>query len=380
MGEEIARIEASGVTIRLNQKVDDLLALQAQGQFDAVLLAIGTQAGRHIDIPAKDAAHVMTAASLLHAVGGGDRPKLGRRVVVYGAGDTAMDSARTAKRLGASEAVIVFFSDEAHMEAHHFEAQEAADEGVKFQWLRSVREIAGSGVKVEIMVLDETGVPQPTGNFDLLQADTLVLALGQQAESDFLRRIPAITIDPKGAISVGADLMTGHPGIFAGGDVVAGTHTVTNATGQGKKVARHMDAWLKGQTYQVPVKNRVVTFADLHLPIYSDALAAIQAESPPAMRADFSEVAGGLSAAEARHEAKRCLSCGNCYECDICYAACPEDAIVKLGPGLGFDVSMSLCTGCSVCFEQCPCHAIDMMPEPMPDARARGADLNGARA
>ncbi len=360
---EIARIEATGVRIVLNHAVTDVLAEQTAGRFDAVFVAIGAQAGRHIDIPARDAARVLTAVSLLHDVSAGGAPKLGRRVVVYGAGNTAMDAARTAKRLGAEDAMIVFFSDRAHMEAERFEMEEAQAEGVTFRWLSSIRQIDPAAIQVEVMALDASGVPQSTGTFEILAADSVVLALGQRAESAFLRTVPGIALHPDGAVVVGPDLMTGHAGIFAGGDVIPGAHTVTAATGHGKKAARYIDGWLRQQAYVPAMPHPLIAFADLHLPVYTDAASARQAEVPVALRTGFSEVTGGLDAAAALHEARRCLSCGNCYECDICFAACPEQAIVKLGPSRGFRVDMTLCTGCAVCFEQCPCHAIDMQPE-----------------
>ena len=201
--QEIAAIEALGVTIVLNHKVEDVLAEEAAGGFDAVFVAIGAQAGRHVDIPARDAAHVVTAINLLHAVGAGEAPKLGRRVVIYGAGDTAMDAARTAKRLGAEDAMIVFFSDRAHMEAHTFEAAEAEAEGVKIKWLSSIRDIGADELRVEIMALDDHGIPQPTGRFETLAADSVVLALGQQAESAFLKGVPGIVVAADGTVVIG---------------------------------------------------------------------------------------------------------------------------------------------------------------------------------
>ena len=369
---EIARIEAMGVRIVLNYKVTDVLEEEANGRFDAVFVAIGAQAGRHIEIPARDAAHVVTAVSLLRDVsasqaGVGQAPKLGRRVVIYGAGDTAMDAARTAKRLGATEALIVFFSDRAHMEAHASEAEEALSEGVKMRWLSSICDIGEAALQVELMALDDQGVPQPTGQFETLQADSVILALGQQAESAFLARVPGIVLKPDGTVVVGPDMMTGHPGIFAGGDMVPSVRTVTTATGHGKKAARHIDGWLRGQAVVTAPKHPGVGFADLHLPIYSDATPSHQPEVAPAQRHGFIEVAGGLTAAAALHEARRCLSCGNCFECDNCYASCPETAIVKLGPTHGYRIDMALCTGCSVCVEQCPCHAMKMVPETVPE-------------
>jgi Pyruvate/2-oxoacid:ferredoxin oxidoreductase delta subunit len=107
----------------------------------------------------------------------------------------------------------------------------------------------------------------------------------------------------------------------------------------------------------------VVPFEELHLPMYNDTLAPREAAVPPDQRKGFDEVVTGLDASQAQHEAGRCLSCGNCYECDNCFAACPEDAIVKLGPDRGYQIKMTRCTGCAICFDRCPCHAIEMVPE-----------------
>ena len=168
-----------------------------------------------------------------------------------------------------------------------------------------------------------------------------------------------------GAVAVGSDMMTGHPGIFAGGDMVPGERTVTVSIGHGKRAARHIDAWLRGAHCRRPMKHPLVTFEMLHLPVYSDAEPAAQRTLSPAERVGgFEEVVAGLVATEARREAQRCLSRGNCFECDQCYAACPEQAIKKLGPGRRYRYLYDRCTGCTVCFETCPCHAIEMIPEP----------------
>jgi len=102
----------------------------------------------------------------------------------------------------------------------------------------------------------------------------------------------------------------------------------------------------------------------LHLPVYTDAERSVEKSLAPAQRIHgFEEVVSGLTEQQARYEARRCLSCGNCYECDHCYAACPEQAIIKLGPGKRYRFDFAKCTGCAECFEQCPCHAIEMIPE-----------------
>jgi len=323
--KEIQRIESMGVKITLNHKVKDVLVEQTDGKFDAVFVAIGAQIGKRIDIPARDASRVLTAITLLHKAEIGEALKLGRRVIVYGAGNTAMDAARTAKRLGADEAMIVFIMDRPHMEAHEFEAKEALSEGIKVRWLTSIRDIGDDDILIERMEMDQQGKPQPTGRFESLAATSVVLALGQQSDSSFLRRLPGVTLTADGNIVVDAGMMTGRPGIFAGGDTVRGDRTVTSAVGQGKKAARHIDAWLHGEAFKSPVKHPVIGFDQLNLPIFADALASVQRELPVAERLahGFEETTAGLSEIDARHEAKRCLSCGNCFECDQCFAACP---------------------------------------------------------
>lgn len=359
--QEIARLQTLGIRIELNRKVEDVLAEQISGRFDAVLLSIGAQVGRHIDIPARDAAKVYDAVSLLRAAGTGKKPLLGRRVMVYGGGNTAIDAARTARRLGAEDAMIIYHRDRAHMLALPSETEEALEEGIKIRWLSSIKGIDRQGIEVEKMSLDADGNARPTGEFETLPADALILALGQTSDTDFLRSVPGLVFAADGTLIVGPDMQTGHAGLFAGGDVTPGNRTVTTATGHGKHAAWHIDAWLNGQTWIAPERHRLVHFEDLHLSIYSDALPSQQKSLGLDDRVDFAEVVGGLSATQAQHEARRCLSCGNCYECDNCFAACPEDAIIKLGPQAGYEVNMSLCTGCAVCFDQCPCHAIDMV-------------------
>jgi formate dehydrogenase (NADP+) beta subunit len=376
---EIGRIEAMGVKIVVNHKVEDVLAEQNGGRFDAVFVAIGAGVGRHVDIPARDAVRVLDAVSLLHDVRSGEKPLLGRRVVVYGGGNTAMDAARTARRLGADEALIVYRRDRAHMPAHGFEADEAIEEGIKIKWLTTIKEIAGPELTVEMMELDAAGKPHPTGKFETLTADAVVLALGQSTDSHFLRKVPGITFATDNTVLVGPDMMTGHPGIFAGGDMVPGEKSVTVSVGQGKRAARHIDAWLRAQRFEPAAKHPLVAFDMLHLPIYSDADPNPQKSIALAARiTGFEEVVSGFTEKEAVYEAKRCLSCGNCFECDNCYAACPEEAIIKLGPGLRYRYDYEKCTGSAVCFEQCPCHAIEMMPEPASAQLARSPSAGEA--
>ena len=362
---EIARLESLGIRIELNHKVEDVLSERESGGFDAVFLAIGAHLSRRVDIPARDAGALYDALGFLKDVETGDRPLLGRRVAVYGGGNTAMDAARTARRLGAEETFIIYRRDREHMPAHEFEADEAMEEGVKIHWLRTIRQIDASTFRVEVMELDETGSPRPTGRFEELEADTLIMALGQEVDTGFLAAVPGLEFEREGAIRVGPNMMTGHEGLFAGGDMVPAERTVTVAVGHGKKAARHMDAWLRGGRYEPLPKNELATYELMNLWFDTDAAARQQGVIDLERReVSFDEVVEGLDGDAAAYEARRCLSCGNCFECDACFGACPEDAIAKLGEGLRYEIDYELCTGCKVCVEQCPCGAMTMIPEP----------------
>jgi NADPH-dependent glutamate synthase beta subunit-like oxidoreductase len=360
---EVARIEKIGVKLTLNSKVEDVMAAKQEGGFDAVFMAIGAHVGKHVDIPARDSGRILDAVSYLASVEKGEAPKLGRRVAVYGGGNTAMDAARTAKRLGAEEAMIIYRRDREHMPAHESEAIDAESEGIKINWLRTIRAIDSTTFQVEVMEVDESGRPQPTGTIETLEADALVLALGQDVDTSVIERIPGITMGWDGVVEVDPNMMTGAEGVFAGGDMVPSDRTVTIATGHGKKAARHIDAWLRGTTYEKAVREPKVHFEDLHLRYYTDAQQRRQAMLPPEQRtSDFREVTAGLSEKEARFEAARCYSCGNCFECDGCFGACPEDAIIRLGRGKRYEINYDLCTGCQACVLQCPCNAMEMVP------------------
>ncbi len=361
---EIARIEALGVAIRLNAKVDDLAEAMREGGFDAAFLATGAHLAKKTAIPAADASRILDALSVLRGMELGERPLLGRRVLVYGGGNTALDVARSAKRLGAADPLIVYRRTREKMPAHDFEVQEAIDEGIRFQWLSTIKEAGEGSFLVEKMKLDATGFPQPTGEFEEIEADSLVLALGQDADLRFLVNLPGLEI-ADGVVKVDAHMMTGCPGVFAGGDMVPCERTVTVAIGHGKKAARHIDAWLRGGVYSPAPKHTVATFDRLNTWHYAKVAKTSQPQLDRARRAStFEEVIGGLDESNARAEAKRCLACGNCFECDGCFYACPDNAILKLDPGQRYRFDYDYCQGCGICSQECPCGAIEMVPEP----------------
>jgi 2-oxoacid:acceptor oxidoreductase delta subunit (pyruvate/2-ketoisovalerate family) len=361
---EVRRILDMGVALELNRKVSNIRDTMREGGFDAAFLAVGAHIAKRAYIPAGEAAHMLDAVSVLRGMEGEDKPMLGRRVVVYGGGNTALDVARTAKRLGATEAIIVYRRTREKMPAHDFEVEEALQEGVLIKWLSTIKNMADEGtLTVEKMALDAKGFPQPTGEFETLEADSLVLALGQDVDLSLLDGVPGLALKD-GTVEVGSNMMTGHPGIFAGGDMVPSERTVTVAVGHGKKAARHIDAWLRGTTYAPPPKHELADFDKLNSWYYADAPKTVQPILDIARRkSTFDEVVSGLDETNALFEARRCLSCGNCFECDNCYGVCPDNAVIKLGPGKRFEFNFDYCKGCGICVAECPCGAIKMVPE-----------------
>jgi len=359
---EVARILATGVRLELGRGVGNVLDEMAEG-FDAVFLAVGAQIGKRAYVPAGEAARIVDAVSMLHDVAEGDPPLLGRRVVVYGGGNTAVDAARTAKRLGATESVIVYRRTRDRMPAHDSEMAEAIEEGVVVKWLSTVAHADAGHLLVERMELDETGFPQPTGEYEDLEADSLVLALGQEADLSLLDGVSDLMLTD-GAVQVDSSFMTGHPGIFAGGDVVPAERTVTVGVGHGARAARAIDAWLRATVAQEPEPLPLAEYDTLNTWYYADAPHAIRPRLEAARRTSgFEEVVQGLDASTALYEARRCMSCGNCFECDNCYGVCPDNAVIKLGPGLGFEIDYDYCKGCGICAVECPSGSILMVPE-----------------
>jgi len=364
MEAEIARIVDLGVRIVPNYTVKDLMAEKEGGEFDACFVAIGAHLSRRVDIPNADASKMLDAVTFLRDVASGERPDIGHKVAIYGGGNTAMDAARVARRLGADESVIIYRRTKEQMPANAEELEGAESEGVTMNWLRTISSVEQDDLTVEVMELDENGRPHGTGKFEKLEADTVILALGQETDSSFLRRIPGmrfehdvVAVDPR-------TLMTDVPGIFAGGDAVPSERTVTVGVGHGKRAARQMDAWLAGHTLPTRPKHDLAGFTKLNLWYFGDARGTTQPELEPAERVtDFDEIVGGLSDEAAHVEAGRCLSCGNCFECDGCLGSCPEEAVIKLGKGLRYRFDYDKCTGCGSCFEQCPVHAIEMIEE-----------------
>lgn len=358
---EIARLLELGIDLKLNTPVSDLHG--AVGEFDAVFLAIGAQLSHRTYIPAGQSARILDALEVLGRAADGERPHLGRTVVVYGGGNTAMDAARTARRLGADDALIVYRRTRERMPANDIEVDEAGAEGVRMRWLSTIKHVDGGRLQVERMRLDDAGVPQPTGEIEEIAGDTVVLALGQDVDYSMVDTLPGVQI-VNGVIQVNEHMMTGFPGVFAGGDMVPATRSVTVGIGHGKVAARNIAAWMDSAPASSDPGRTSAEFDHLNPWYYSDAPHAVRPRLDAVRRvSDFEEVVGGLDSGTALYEARRCLSCGNCFGCDNCYGVCPDNAVLKIDGAHGYAIDYDYCKGCGLCAAECPCGAIAMEPE-----------------
>jgi NADPH-dependent glutamate synthase beta subunit-like oxidoreductase len=402
---EIERVLALGLELRCGERVEDLRATIRAGAYDAAFLAVGAHVGAHTDIPGGTATHIIDAVSMLHGLEEGERPRLGRRVVVYGGGDTALDAARTAARLGAmdtagearagvdggardvsaaaaqeaaesepacapgtslapQEPVIVYRRTRERMPAHPEELEQAEQEGIAFHWLSTIAAMEGERLRIERMELDAAGFPRPTGSYEELDADTVILAIGQNADLALLAGMPEVKIEDNVA-QVDERMMTAVPGVFAGGDMVPAERNVAVAIGHGRRAARCIDGYLRGVAVAPEPAGELAAFEQINPWYFSDAPRAVRPKLERIRRqSTFEEVVQGLDESQALFEARRCVSCGNCFECDNCFGVCPDNAVIKPGPdGAPYAFDLDYCKGCGMCALECPCGAIEMVPE-----------------
>ena len=360
---EIARIVDMGVTLELEAPVEDLAATMRDEGFDAAFLGIGAQLSKRAYIPAGDSARILDALGVLRDVSTGQAPDLGRQIVVYGGGNTAMDVARTARRLGATDTLVVYRRTRDVMPAQAVEVDEAMEEGIRMRWLSTIAYADGGAVRVEKMRLDDSGFPQPTGEFEELAADSVVLAIGQDVDRSVVDETD------------GVELVNGsRPGRARHDDRPRWglrrrrrRRHGPNRNGGGRSRqacgAAHRRVASRCRE-RPPARPDLASASRLHPWYYSDAPATMRPHLDAARRTStFDEVVQGLDEDTALFEARRCMSCGNCFECDNCFGMCPDNAVIKLGPGRRYEIDLDYCKGCGVCAAECPCGAITMVPE-----------------
>jgi NADPH-dependent glutamate synthase beta subunit-like oxidoreductase len=360
---EIERILNLGIVVETETKEPALAGLVVAQAYDAVFLSMGASFAKKASFPSDAQAQVFDAIAVLRDIEGGTKPSFGKHVVVYGGGNTAIDTARTARRLGAEQVTIVYRRTREKMPAHAFEVDEALQEGIQIKFLATIEKAEGKKLTLQKMQLDEKGLPKPTGEKEEMNADCVILATGQEIDKTLFEGFEGIDVVAD-KIKVDERMMTGRAGIFAGGDAVSSERTATTALGHGKKAARGIDAWLRNAEHAAQIKNDPATADRLNTWYYAEAPRAERRAIELARRVTtFDETQMGLALPEALSEARRCLSCGNCFECGNCYGVCPDNAIKKLGAGLGFQIDYDYCKGCGLCAAECPCGCIDLEPE-----------------
>jgi len=354
---EIKRIQDCGVNIVCNKKVENLK--DELENYDAIYLAIGASIASSANIDVESESTVMNAVDLFKKMEDtpNDLPNLGKTVVVYGGGNTAIDAARSVLRLGAKDVKIVYRRTINNMPAHETEIQDALSEGIEILCLRTISAINGNKVILDKMDYDEeNGILSRSGENEMIVADSVIFAIGQTVEYSFLKGIEGISVSEKGLIDVDNCMMTGLKGVFAGGDAILGKRTVTHAIGYGKKAAKCIDAFLQGREYVPNSKNEVVNFKKLNTEYYKKDE---RKEVSRLGNLDFEEKDVSYSDNEVIQEAMRCFSCGNCFHCDNCYSYCPDNAIIKHEDGT-LEINYDYCKGCGICASECPCGAIKM--------------------
>ncbi len=380
---EIAAIESLGVEIKTGVQLGRDLSLDDLKDYQAIFLAVGQSVSRKLGTPGEDSAGVLHGIEFLRRLDQGEKPPLGSRVAVIGGGNTALDAARSVRRLGAGVSIL-YRRSRREMPAIDEEIEEALEEGVQIEYLVAPVEVLTeqgkvSGLKCTKMELgepDESGRRRPIPVLDseyIIEVDTVIPALGQVVDLSFLGKDVKAE---RGRIVIDDSGVTTCLPIFAGGDVATGYGTVTHAVGSGKRAALAIDRLLRGKTLEgfppldrnvhaVPkgVDPTVVGFEDLNLAYFEEKSRSRQAQAPAEERVkNFTEVNRGLDEEVAVAEAARCFSCGTCNQCDNCLIFCPDLAVLRDGER-PYVFNYDYCKGCGICFTECPRRAISFEEE-----------------
>jgi heterodisulfide reductase subunit A-like polyferredoxin len=349
LNREIDEILGLGVELELDHPIRDVHRLFDEG-FAAIFLAIGAHEPQKLQIPGEDVTEgVFHGVPFLRAVALGERPRLGDRVVVVGGGNTAIDTARTALRLGSRDVTIVYRRTRAEMPANEWEIDEALEEGVQLEALtQPVEVISDNGyisavrcIRMRLGEPDSSGrrrpIPIEGSEFDI-PCNALVAAIAQAPEISFLDPDHGLEITRWGTFKVKPDtLETNRPGIFAGGDAAAGPGALIEGIAAGRRGALSIDRYLRGAPLLTPRELQPLPTAKLTATEIEQMLVRGEVDLHPRVEVpkapvgdrvgDFREVELCMSEEQALEEARRCLSCGLCSECYQCVLACKAHAI-----------------------------------------------------
>ncbi|MEM3640712.1 MAG: FAD-dependent oxidoreductase [Candidatus Bathyarchaeia archaeon] len=397
VANEIAYIKDIGVEIKTGVEFGKDITLESlkKDDYKAVFIAIGTQLGMKLNVPGEDLEGVINAVDFLRALAMGKHVDVGERVAVIGGGNTAVDAARTAKKLGAKEVIILYRRSREEMPALPHEVELAEKDGIKFYFLVAPKQIIGENGKVKAVEClkmrlgepDESGRRRPipiSFSEHLYEVDMVIPALGQVAELSSLpsellgkeKRGPPILYDSQ-------TLETNIPGVFVGGDVATGPASIIEAVGAGKRAAVSIHLYLSGQDLRKGRDENIeeVTWVkDWRVLDKKERRYDPPIEKPHLSFEEAREYLEQLKQ-KARFEAFRCLGCGPCAEClagidlcegdkavvdenkcvgcNVCAVVCPVGAVKKDAKGIA-RVDEDLCKGCGLCAARCPEKAITM--------------------
>ena len=394
---EIGYITQLGVEITTGFRVGvDRTLSEIKKEYDAVFIAAGAHGGMRLNVPGEEFAGAMEGVRFLRRINLGHRVEIGPKVAVIGGGNTAVDCARAARRLGGEEVTIIYRRSRAEMPALAEDVKAVEQEGIRLVFLAAPKRILAengrvSGIECISMTLgtpDASGRPEPTpvaGSEFIISADTILAAVGQVPETEFVKDIE-LALDKKGMIDVAPETFaTSVEGVFAGGDSAGAKAFVADAIASGKMGALAIYCYLEGkniaQEYErhrigtgpsfsfqhfvdpgsyTPDLQKIVSYDKVNTLCFSHQARSENPEEPPEARVGaFKEVTGGLDPLKAESEVARCFKCGTCTECDLCYLLCPDISITKADTG-GYGVKTDYCKGCAMCATTCPRHVIEM--------------------
>ncbi len=366
---EIARIVALGVQVRCGASLDTPADLERlRGEYDAVYVAIGARRPKRL--PQLDCAQpwVMDGAEYLARCARGEKPALGKRVVVIGGGSAALDAARSARRAG-HDVTILALEKTAQMPAQREEIDEALEEGIVLvagAMLTQAVSREGRGVRLNcVRVRFEPGLQRgqftvtPVADSEfVLEADAIVPSIGQDPDLTALQ-----ALDSTGALlKVDARQATSAERVYAGGDVTSMARFVTEAIGMGKRAALEIDRVLRARA-SVPANGEsIVSLSAIATAYYAKQPRPAEGHLDPAQRLKSElEVQLGFDVDTALAETERCFSCGTCILCDNCVNVCPDLAVKR--DGAGYLVLADYCKGCGLCVKECPTGSMKMVEE-----------------
>ena len=378
LDREMELILALGIETVTGRRLGADLDRAQLGSYDADFLATGAAVPLRLGVPGEENRRVTDALAFLRGVNSGARPRLGGRVVVVGGGSTAMDAARSARRLGAARVTVLALESRETMPAIPDEVSQALAEGVEIVngmgvlgFVEEERQRGGVQIGTAGLERDPDGSVRPVffpGPRSVMEAHTVLLAVGQRVD---LGALPPALVVERGIVAAGADGATSVDRLFAGGDVASRARTVSHAIGAGTRAARAIHARLAGlmpapgagaPTRVTPSPEHVVEPSEVGRHAFPPARRARRLGRPAAERVrGFTEALEGLDAAVARAEAARCFTCGRCTGCDVCLLSCPDTAIRRLDGE--YVVSLDHCKGCGLCARECPRGALAMVSD-----------------